>query len=61
MARRKKPVGAFCAWREDDEGNWDTECGEKSVVNEGTPDENHMRFCWYCGLKLKVIRYAGDY
>ena len=37
-----------CAWRED-EGVWETDCGETFVLNDGTPYENGMRFCCFCG------------
>jgi hypothetical protein len=47
-----------CTWTEDDEGNWDTQCGEKWCFIEGTPTENHCRFCAYCGGRLVEVRYV---
>jgi hypothetical protein len=35
-------VQPFCRWTEDDEGNWDTDCGEKYVLITGTPRENRI-------------------
>lgn len=46
-----------CAWTldEPDEGKWDTSCGESFLLLEGTPEDNNMRFCCYCGLPLTGI------
>ena len=39
-----------CMWREDEDGTWDTNCGEVFVfITDGGPSENKMRFCCYCG------------
>jgi hypothetical protein len=46
-------VQPFCRWTEDDEGNWDTDCGERYILITGTPRENRMAFCAYCGKRLK--------
>ena len=40
----KKP----CVWTED-EGFWITSCGREFVINEGTPKQNDMKYCCYCG------------
>jgi len=40
----KKP----CVWTED-EGYWVTSCGSEFVINEGTPKQNKMKYCCYCG------------
>ncbi len=42
-----------CGWQQDDDGNWETGCGELHIINEGIPSENNMHFCCYCGGKLK--------
>lgn len=49
--RKVDPVP--CDWRQDDEGNWDTECGETFILNEGGPEQNKMHFCCYCGARLR--------
>ncbi len=46
-----------CAWREDEDGVWGTSCGQRFELNEGTPAENDMRFCPYCGKPLEQHRY----
>ena len=42
-----------CTWTYDEDlDTWDTECGESFVVTNGTPAENKMRFCPYCGSPI---------
>ena len=50
--RLNKPVVSVCVWEEDSDGNWETACGNIFCLNEGTPSENEMRFCCYCGKQL---------
>lgn len=54
---RKILLPAPCVWNEDDNGTWDTACGETFVFNEGTPADNKMLFCCYCGKPLKQRTY----
>lgn len=49
---------ATCEWREDEDGIWETACGEAWQCTEGTPAENDMKFCHSCGKHLKEHRYA---
>lgn len=51
-----------CKWQEsDDETNcWDSDCGELFQLNTGTPTDNNMRFCCYCGGALEQVRYVPD-
>lgn len=44
-----------CRWVETEE-YWKTSCGRAFVLNDGTPSENEMRFCAYCGEPLEEIR-----
>lgn len=42
-----------CEWTQDaDDGSWDTACGNKFYIENGTPEENDMLFCCYCGATL---------
>lgn len=41
-----------CTWREDEDGIWKTACDHLFEVLEGTPEENDMKFCCYCGKAL---------
>ena len=47
-----------CIWEQDENGNWFTICGEVFVLEEGTPFENGMRYCCYCGKQLKDVPYT---
>lgn len=55
MARRKKPTDPTCDWTLDvDYEFYDTDCGQAFQFSEGTPAENLMLFCCYCGRKLRA-------
>lgn len=50
----------YCQWAEDgsltySEG-WETECGNRFVLTEGTPTENDMKYCCYCGRQLVEVQ-----
>ena len=50
-----------CEWAEDDNGNWFTSCDNAFTFIDGTPSENSMAFCCYCGCKLvEVTERASD-
>lgn len=53
-------VAGECTWKEDDEGNWDTTCGEAFQFNDGTPSENSMKYCCYCGKPLKEVMWEEE-
>jgi len=42
-----------CEWVEDEEGIWETSCGNTHMLLAGTPIENQFKFCPYCGSKLE--------
>lgn len=45
-----------CLWVEDAHKDcWDTNCGEKYVIMAGSPKENNMRFCPFCGRTLEEM------
>ena len=48
-----EPPTPECAWECGGEGNWETGCGGTFILNEGTPADNRMKFCCYCGKPLK--------
>jgi len=44
-----------CTWKYDGSYDaWETSCGSSFVIYDGTPIENDMRFCPYCGNTLVV-------
>ena len=48
---------SHCAWSAD---GWlhRTSCGESFAIVDGTPIENDMRFCCYCGKALSEVEAA---
>lgn len=45
-----------CRWTEDEDGNWDTECGHRFSFTIGGPIWNGQRFCGYCGRPVREVR-----
>ena len=43
-----------CVWRESD-GYWNTICGCAFDIFCGTPTENEMKYCCYCGKEIEEI------
>ena len=44
-----------CEWaHNEDDGFWDTECGQSWRFDDGGPKENHMNFCHCCGKPLRI-------
>lgn len=43
-----------CSWAQDGVGedHWDTGCRKRFTLMDGSPSENRMRFCCYCGGDL---------
>lgn len=39
-------------WLDDDEGFWGTSCGHMFRLDNGSPSQNRMAFCCYCGKPL---------
>ncbi len=49
-----KSSGLLCGWMPEDEDSdsFQTDCGEMFILNEGTPTDNGMKFCCYCGKQI---------
>jgi len=41
-----------CQWICTDDSSWITRCGNAFTIIEGTPEDNSMKFCCYCGGDL---------
>lgn len=49
-------AGEPCAWRLDPSSHaWDAGCGNAFLIDEGTPQQNHMNFCCFCGNRLESM------
>ena len=49
-----------CEWNDDDEGMFETECGNAFVFTDGGPADNGFRFCPYCGKPIAGDVDGGD-
>lgn len=49
-----------CGWQRDEDGNDQTDCGGTWCLNDGTPPENGMKFCPYCGKLIAWCSYQED-
>lgn len=52
-----------CKWKyEEWDGDcYDTDCGESFVLFEGTPEENKMKYCCYCGKEIEQVMTQNDF
>jgi|WetSurSiteA1Bulk_404760.scaffolds.fasta_scaffold10017_3 hypothetical protein len=54
-------MAAFlCMWFEDQDGNWDTQCGHKFTFTDGDPEANGFEYCPYCGKTLVESPHEPD-
>jgi hypothetical protein len=45
-----------CEWKyNEDYDCYDTDCGNSFSLDNGTPKENCMKYCPYCGKEIYVI------
>ena len=49
-----------CVWTENDSGWWETTCQNEFSLTDGSPAENGMNFCPYCGRLLKEQAYVRE-
>ena len=55
LAQQAEPVEQTCTWQQDgdsDSGVYGTSCGRYFNIEDGTPEDNKMAWCCYCGKKL---------
>jgi hypothetical protein len=52
----------FCAWARDgeDSDTWVTQCDHYFTINEGTPRDNDMKFCCFCGKPVDTYLPEED-
>jgi hypothetical protein len=57
-------VKGNCEWKEwdnpDNDGQWDTSCNNTFTLICGTPYDNDMRYCPYCGKLLTVRGFLAQ-
>lgn len=50
-------VDFSCRWSENEDGNWDTDCGECFVFETDGPKENRAKWCPYCGRRIEPVGF----
>ena len=51
-----------CAWVENQDANWETECGETFVFNDCMlPSEHSFKFCCFCGGELSEKMFEEEW
>ena len=43
-----------CKWQQDEDGNYNTSCGETFTLIDGRSGDSGMNYCCYCGKRLEV-------
>ena len=48
-----------CEWQQEDwnSGAWFTDCSNAFWLEDGSPEDNKMIFCPFCGKKLRGVPY----
>jgi hypothetical protein len=51
-----------CNWQQEDceSDCWSTDCGNLFSINDGTPSDNQMAHCCYCGKKVTETPWAPE-
>jgi hypothetical protein len=53
-----KKENGRCHWAENEHGNWFTGCDRAFSVDYGSPHDNDMTFCPFCGGRLTEHKYT---
>ena len=57
---RAEPHSCVWAQADSDTDLWETSCCRSFCLNEGTPTENHMTWCCYCGKPLEEHPWVDE-
>lgn len=51
-----------CCWQQEDwnSGTWFTDCNNAFWLEDGSPEDNKMIFCPFCGKKLRGVPYQQE-
>ena len=56
LQNERYDIKGKCKWKQDEiYGYYKTDCGREYHINEGTPGENDMNYCTYCGKILEEV------
>ena len=48
-----EPEPETCTWRDNMDAIYETGCGNLHIINDGSPAENRMKYCCYCGKEIE--------
>lgn len=57
---KKAALAEPCGWSQDGDYGWYTECGNRFLLEDGTPAENGMAYCCFCGKPLESVPYEEE-
>ena len=43
----------WCVWTREEDGIYETSCGDRQRFYRGTPKDNNCKYCHYCSKKIK--------
>ena len=51
-----------CNWvqHDIDSDGWSADCNNDFTLNDGTPEDNSMKFCCFCGKPLHQVIYEDE-
>jgi hypothetical protein len=49
-----------CDWEQNEDGWWNTDCGNAFEFSDGSPAYNQFTCCPYCGKALTETPYSED-
>ena len=49
----------WCKWTDDNTGSYtfETTCANTFMFMSGTPVDNNMKYCPFCGKRVEVVKY----
>jgi hypothetical protein len=59
----EKAAQEVCTWtqpNDEDSNNWESSCGDMFFFDEGTPEENGIKFCPFCGHPITQKLYEPE-
>lgn len=59
IAREKTKPG-ICDWEENEDGWWNSDCGNAFEFSNGSPIYNEFKCCPYCGKTLTETPYSEE-
>jgi len=59
-AQEQEALRENCTCEQEEDGGWETDCGQRWEFFHGGPLENQIRFCHGCGKPTKVVPFIEE-